>query len=81
MNHGIEQHEDVVEYAREKLQEFLKTNEQFDEFEFCEPKFVKGNCLRLNPECNLYDRYDACCFMISWYCMQYSTSCRKIQST
>ena len=28
----------------------------FDEFEFCEPKFVVGNCLQLTSGIRLYDR-------------------------
>lgn len=55
-NHGIEQHPDVVEYALERLEEFKKTSPSFDDFDFCEPKFVVGNCLQLNSACPLYDR-------------------------
>ena len=40
INHGVEQHIDVVEYSRERLEHFKKTCEAFDEFEFCEPQFV-----------------------------------------
>ena len=56
MNHGVEQHEDVVAYARERLEHFCKTAPGFDEFEFAEPQFVVGNCLMLNSGCRLYDR-------------------------
>ena len=55
-NHGIEQHSDVVDYAMEKLDEFLKQAKDFDEFEFCVPIFMVGNCLRLTPGGRLYDR-------------------------
>lgn len=55
-NHGVEQHQDVVEYAKERLDEFKKTNSSFDEFDFCEPEFMVGNCLLLNSGCQLYDR-------------------------
>lgn len=41
-NHGIEIHEDVVNYANKKLYEFRKISPALDEYEFCEPKFVKG---------------------------------------
>jgi hypothetical protein len=41
-NHGIEIHEDVVNYANKKLEEFRKISPALDEYEFCEPKFVKG---------------------------------------
>lgn len=30
MNHGVELHKDVVEYAREKLDEFIKNSDNFD---------------------------------------------------
>ena len=43
INHGVEQHIDVVEYARERLEHFKKTCEAFDEFEFCEPQSVVSN--------------------------------------
>ena len=40
----------------EKLEDFKLTCKRFDDMEFCEPKFVKGNCLDLIPESRLYDR-------------------------
>ncbi|OCT76800.1 hypothetical protein XELAEV_18032003mg [Xenopus laevis] len=40
INHGIELHSDVVEYAKEKLECFIKQSDSFDKFEFCEPSFV-----------------------------------------
>ncbi|KAK9883299.1 hypothetical protein WA026_001480 [Henosepilachna vigintioctopunctata] len=55
VNHGIEIHEDVVEYAYKKLEEFKKHSGAIDEFDFCEPTFYKGNCLCLS-ENRLYDR-------------------------
>lgn len=42
-NHGIEFHEDVVQYAKKKLDEFQKCSAALDEYEFCPPKFVQGN--------------------------------------
>lgn len=45
-NHGIEIHEDVVNYANKKLEEFRKISPALDEYEFCEPKFVKGMVLQ-----------------------------------
>ncbi|XP_066145954.1 uncharacterized protein [Euwallacea fornicatus] len=57
INHGIELHEDVIEYANKKLEDFKKYSGAVDEFDFCEPKFIQGNCLCLSTECsNLYDR-------------------------
>lgn len=56
MNHGIEYHQDVIDHAEERLEHFIRTCEAFDDFEFCEPMFVRGNCLLLSPTCRLYDR-------------------------
>ena len=56
VNHGVEYYQDVIDYAEEKLEFFIRTNEAFDEFEFCEPTFVRGNCLLLSPSARLYDR-------------------------
>ena len=33
INHGIELHEDVVEYAREKVQEFIRHSRWFNKWE------------------------------------------------
>lgn len=55
VNHGIELHEDVVEYAYKRLDEFKKQSGALDEFDFCEPKFVVGNCLCLTGNLK-YDR-------------------------
>uniref|UniRef100_A0A3Q0R8L6 Protein-L-isoaspartate (D-aspartate) O-methyltransferase domain containing 2 n=1 Tax=Amphilophus citrinellus TaxID=61819 RepID=A0A3Q0R8L6_AMPCI len=56
VNHGIELHADVIEYAYQKLDSFIKTSDSFDKFEFCEPSFVVGNCLEIPPESRQYDR-------------------------
>ncbi|XP_060086592.1 protein-L-isoaspartate O-methyltransferase domain-containing protein 2 [Heteronotia binoei] len=56
INHGVELHSDVIEYAKQKLDFFIRTSDSFDKFEFCEPSFVTGNCLELSPECTQYDR-------------------------
>ncbi|RXM35756.1 hypothetical protein EOD39_3906 [Acipenser ruthenus] len=56
VNHGVELHTDVVEYAREKLDDFIKHGDSFDKFEFCEPNFVVGNCLEISSDCHQYDR-------------------------
>ncbi|KAI5612283.1 protein-L-isoaspartate (D-aspartate) O-methyltransferase domain containing 2 [Silurus asotus] len=56
VNHGIELHADVIEYAYKKLDCFIKTSDSFDRFEFCEPSFVVGNCLEIAPESQQYDR-------------------------
>ncbi|MBN3277389.1 PCMD2 protein, partial [Polyodon spathula] len=56
VNHGVELHADVIEYAYQKLDSFIKTCDSFDKFEFCEPSFVLGNCLEITPESRQYDR-------------------------
>ncbi|KAM4611087.1 protein-L-isoaspartate O-methyltransferase domain-containing protein 2a [Polymixia lowei] len=56
VNHGVELHSDVIEYAYQKLDFFIKTSDSFDRFEFCEPCFVVGNCLEISPESRQYDR-------------------------
>jgi len=56
VNHGVEYHQDVIEYALAGLERFRQTADSFDEFEFCEPVFTRGNCLLLSPHCRLYDR-------------------------
>lgn len=56
VNHGVELHRDVVEYAKEKLEDFIKNSDSFDKFEFCEPVFVVGNCLEISTDSHQYDR-------------------------
>ncbi|XP_023696929.1 protein-L-isoaspartate O-methyltransferase domain-containing protein 2-like isoform X1 [Paramormyrops kingsleyae] len=56
VNHGVELHADVIDYAYKKLDFFIKTSDSFDKFEFCEPSFVVGNCLEIIPNCRQYDR-------------------------
>ncbi|XP_076756891.1 uncharacterized protein LOC143426993 [Xylocopa sonorina] len=54
-NHGIELHEDCLEYAYERLEEFKQESLALDEFDFCEPVFIQGNCLNVAPD-RQYDR-------------------------
>lgn len=56
VNHGVELHSDVTEYAKQKLDVFIRTSDSFDKFDFCEPSFVTGNCLEIAPDCCQYDR-------------------------
>ncbi|TSR39573.1 Protein-L-isoaspartate O-methyltransferase domain-containing protein 2 [Bagarius yarrelli] len=56
VNHGVELHADVIDYAHHKLDCFIKTSDSFDKFEFCEPSFVVGNCLDIALESRQYDR-------------------------
>lgn len=45
INHGVEVHVDVVEYAYQKLEEFIKNSPALDKFDFCAPKFHCGKSL------------------------------------
>ncbi|CAG9833977.1 unnamed protein product [Diabrotica balteata] len=57
VNHGIEYRRDVIWYANKKLEDFKRHSGAVDEFDFCEPKFVQGNCLCLTSDWNAqYDR-------------------------
>ncbi|KAM9296945.1 protein-L-isoaspartate O-methyltransferase domain-containing protein 2 [Gastrophryne carolinensis] len=56
VNHGVELHCDVIEYANQKLESFIRNSDSFDRFEFCEPSFVPGNCLDISLESPAYDR-------------------------
>ncbi|XP_040290530.1 protein-L-isoaspartate O-methyltransferase domain-containing protein 2 [Bufo bufo] len=56
LNHGVELHPDVIEYAKRKLDQFIRTSDSFDKFDFCEPSFVAGNCLEISLESSAYDR-------------------------
>lgn len=47
MNHGIELHADVIEYAYQKLDSFIKTSDSFD-------KYVSKICQSLQHICSVY---------------------------
>ncbi|XP_076647910.1 protein-L-isoaspartate O-methyltransferase domain-containing protein 1 isoform X2 [Halictus rubicundus] len=55
INHGIELKENCIKYAYERLEQFMKTSPALDEFDFCEPRFVQGNCLNVIQD-RQYDR-------------------------
>ena len=57
ISHGVELHEDVVDYAYEKLHKFKMNSLAIDKYEFCEPKFRVGNCLLIDTaSMRQYDR-------------------------
>ncbi|KFM76490.1 Protein-L-isoaspartate O-methyltransferase domain-containing protein 1, partial [Stegodyphus mimosarum] len=56
VNHGVELHRDVVNYARSKLEDFQNSSPALDKYEFCAPSFVVGNCLLLDSSIQQYDR-------------------------
>ncbi|GIY81805.1 protein-L-isoaspartate O-methyltransferase domain-containing protein 2 [Caerostris darwini] len=56
VNHGIELYSDIVDFAYERLEDFLKNCQAVDEYEFCEPTFMVGNCLTLENNFGQYDR-------------------------
>ena len=57
INHGVELHQDVVNYANEKLEQFKVNSPAIDKYEFCDPVFSVGNCLLLDTTTmRQYDR-------------------------
>ncbi|XP_039747201.1 uncharacterized protein LOC120624618 isoform X2 [Pararge aegeria] len=56
INHGVEVHPAVTEYAVKKIRLFFENSPILDDFDFCEPKFYQGNGLCLNPLVSGYDR-------------------------
>ncbi len=57
VNHGIEVHPEVVDYARSRLNAFVTSQAAVDLYEFCEPRFVVGNCMDISKSTpNRYDR-------------------------
>lgn len=58
VNHNIELHKELIDYARQKTIEFVDTAAHFDHFDYCVPKFVNGNVMNLivNSDTMLYDR-------------------------
>ncbi|KAI5719736.1 hypothetical protein M8J76_014088 [Diaphorina citri] len=56
VNHGIELHQEVIDFALLKLEEFKMESESMDRYDFCEPVFVQGNCLNLPADVRQYDR-------------------------
>ena len=55
VNHGIEQHEDLVKFSKEHVNEFFENGPQ-DAAEICPPLFISGNAFRLDPAQMKYDR-------------------------
>ena len=35
INHNIELHKDIIDYGKQKINEFVKTSVHFDDFDFC----------------------------------------------
>lgn len=56
INHGIELHQDNVDFAQKKLAEFRDSSPWYNPVEFCEPMFIVGNGLLVSPGNVLYDR-------------------------
>ena len=42
VNHGLEIHADVIDFAKERLDNFIKESPSFDQYELCEPKYIQG---------------------------------------
>ena len=56
VSHAVELHSDVTEYAKQKLDFFIRTSDSFDKFDCSEPSFVAGNGLEISSDCSQYDR-------------------------
>uniref|UniRef100_A0A914WY39 Protein-L-isoaspartate O-methyltransferase domain-containing protein 1 n=1 Tax=Plectus sambesii TaxID=2011161 RepID=A0A914WY39_9BILA len=56
VNHGIELHKEIVDYAEKCLSETLASSEAIDFSDFAIPQFVTGNALLLDP--SLMGGYD-----------------------
>ncbi|XP_066582055.1 protein-L-isoaspartate O-methyltransferase domain-containing protein 1-like [Prorops nasuta] len=55
INHGIEIYDDCIAYAYDRLDDFHENSLAVDQFDFCNPIFVQGNCLNFAPT-KQYDR-------------------------
>lgn len=55
INHGIELHEDLVQFAKERVEEYLQYCPAIAH-DICPPKFLAGNCFRLESSSCSYDR-------------------------
>lgn len=58
VNHGVEESEDNVAYAREKLKQFQESSVWYDPLYFCEPKFFTGNIYHLTEADKFNTFYD-----------------------
>lgn len=58
INHNVEIHKDLIVHAKERIREIVKNSIAFDDFEFCVPQFIHGDCMNINfnSEMLLYDR-------------------------
>ncbi|XP_043193665.1 uncharacterized protein LOC122366001 [Amphibalanus amphitrite] len=55
VNHGVELYQEVIDYAQERLAEFIASSPAVDQYDFCPPQFVCGNGLLIGPG-QQYDR-------------------------
>ena len=58
VNHAVELHSDVTEYAKQKLDFFIRTSDSFDKLDCSEPSFFTGNGLEISLDCSQYDQVD-----------------------
>lgn len=40
INHNIELHKDIIDYGKQKINEFVKTSVHFDDFDFCKQIYI-----------------------------------------
>ncbi|XP_065669890.1 protein-L-isoaspartate O-methyltransferase domain-containing protein 2 isoform X2 [Hydra vulgaris] len=55
INHGVDIHKDIIEYAVNRVNLFMQYGRGFNSINFCEPEFVLGNGLFLDSN-RKYDR-------------------------
>lgn len=55
INHGIEIHDDLVQFARKRVDEFIRYGTG-DTRDICVPLFISGNCFQLDQSQMKYDR-------------------------
>lgn len=48
INHGVELNSTVINYAIDRLEDFIQNSSAIDEFDFCHPKFVMGKWFSLH---------------------------------
>lgn len=70
INHGIELHEDLVDFSKQSITEFIKYGPG-DAREICTPVIIPGNCFQLDQSQMKYDRYN-CNFFIFLLVIQIS---------
>ncbi|KAF4518567.1 hypothetical protein B566_EDAN015378 [Ephemera danica] len=56
INHGVEVNPEMLAYAEERQNAFRDHCVDLQKFEYCEPMFILGDCLKMEGDIRLYDR-------------------------